>query len=85
MITTDATDEVGRIHDRMPMTISRDGWNSWLDPNVGSEAASTLLEPASQAPLEAYPVSTLVSNVRNNGPDLLVPLPAEDLFAEIGE
>ena len=37
-----------------------------------------LLVPAAPGRLEAYPVSTLVSNVRNNGPELVEPLPAEE-------
>ena len=38
-----------------------------------------LLVPAAPGRLEAYPVSTLVSNVRNNGPELLEPLPLEEV------
>ena len=34
-----------------------------------------LLEPAAPGLLEAFPVSTMVGNVRNNGPELLEPLP----------
>ncbi len=33
--------------------------------------------PASPGRLEAYPVSTDVNNVKNNGPHLVEPLPAE--------
>ena len=39
-----------------------------------------LLVPAAPGRLEAYPVSTLVSNVRNNGPELLEPLPLEEAW-----
>jgi putative SOS response-associated peptidase YedK len=80
VITTDASDEVGRIHDRMPMTIDRDKWSHWLDPTVGPEQATGLLVPAMDAALEAYPVSTLVNSVRNNGPELIEPLPPEDVI-----
>ena len=38
-----------------------------------------LLVPAAPGRLEAYPVSTEVSNVRNNGPELVEPLPLEDV------
>jgi putative SOS response-associated peptidase YedK len=74
VITTEAADELGRIHDRMPMTIARENWARWLDPSV--EQVGGLLVPAATAGLEAYPVSTLVNNVRNNGPELLEPIPA---------
>jgi putative SOS response-associated peptidase YedK len=33
--------------------------------------------PAAPGRLDAWPVSTAVNNVRNNGPELVEPLPAE--------
>lgn len=75
VITTDAEDELGRIHDRMPLMVARDRWGEWLDPTVTAGADLLgLLEPAAPGRLEAYPVASLVSNVRNNGPELLEPL-----------
>ena len=32
IITTSAPDELGKIHDRMPMVIEPDRWADWLDP-----------------------------------------------------
>ncbi|WP_067125883.1 SOS response-associated peptidase [Microtetraspora malaysiensis] len=72
VITTDAEDGVGHIHERMPMMIERERWAEWLDPRVSD--ASRLLVPALAGRLAAYPVSTAVNNVRNNGPDLVEPL-----------
>ncbi len=77
IITTDATDDVGRIHDRMPMTIDHSQWSAWLDPTVGADAAAALLVPAATGRLDAYPVSTRVNSVRNNGPELLEPVAAD--------
>jgi putative SOS response-associated peptidase YedK len=34
--------------------------------------------PAAPGRLEAYPVSTAVSNVRNNGPELVEPIPLSE-------
>src|SRR3954463_4162123 len=75
VITTDAEDSLGHIHDRMPLMVERDRWSAWLDPRGGGDV--DLLVPAPRARLEASRVSTLVSNVRNNGPELLDPLPLE--------
>lgn len=75
VITTAAEDAVGHIHDRMPLMVERERWSQWLDPRVGGDV--DLLVPAAPGRLEAYPVSTLVSNVRNNGPELVEPLPLE--------
>jgi putative SOS response-associated peptidase YedK len=78
VITTSATDELGRIHDRMPMCVPRDKWQAWLDPKLtdGAEAVG-LLKPASPGWLQADPVSTDVNNVKNNGPELVEPIAAE--------
>ena len=56
------------------MTIARSHWASWLDPRVGADEAAGLLAPAADIALEAYPVSTRVNSVRNNGPELIAPL-----------
>jgi putative SOS response-associated peptidase YedK len=83
VITTDAGDDLGRIHDRMPMVVRRDRWDGWLDPGRTDPAdVRSLLVPAMAATMEAYPVSTLVSNVRNNGPELIQPLTNGDMSGE---
>jgi putative SOS response-associated peptidase YedK len=75
VITTEATDEVGRIHDRMPMLVEPQNWGRWLDPQLTDvEPLLELLVPAAPGRLEAYPVSTEVNDVRNNGPQLVQPL-----------
>ncbi len=78
VITTNATDGLGRIHDRMPMCVAAPQWSAWLDPQqTDGAAAVSLLTPAAPDWLQADPVSTEVNSVRNNGPELVVPLPAE--------
>ncbi|HEY2443088.1 MAG TPA: SOS response-associated peptidase [Streptosporangiaceae bacterium] len=72
IITTQATDEVGRIHDRMPMVIAPPDWPDWLDPDQGDAAGlHRLLTPAAGIGLTSHPVSSAVNNVRNNGPELM--------------
>ena len=75
IITTRAEDEVGRIHDRMPMVIEPGRWADWLDPAAPStEALHGLMTPAASVHLTTYPVSTEVNSVRNNGPGLIEPM-----------
>ena len=72
IITTSAPDELGKIHDRMPMVIAPDRWADWLDPAADDPAdVAALLAPAASSGLISYPVSTIVNSVRNNGPDLI--------------
>jgi putative SOS response-associated peptidase YedK len=72
IITTSAPDELGRIHERMPMVIQPDRWQDWLDPEANDPAdLIALLAPAASIGLTSYPVSTAVNSVRNNGPELI--------------
>jgi putative SOS response-associated peptidase YedK len=78
IITTQATDEIGRIHDRTPMVIAPETWSDWLDPdNKDKELMLAAMRPAmlsGSGGLASYPVSTAVNSVRNNGPSLIEPL-----------
>jgi putative SOS response-associated peptidase YedK len=72
VITTEATDDLGRLHDRMPMLVEPENWARWLDPQVTEVGGlRELLVPAAPGRLEAYPVSTQVNDVRNDGPQLI--------------
>ena len=78
VITTSAEDDLGHIHDRMPMLVERSRYDSWLDATVTSpERLADVLVPAAPGRLRAYPVSTAVNSVRNNGPALVEPLAVE--------
>ncbi|MEQ6900071.1 SOS response-associated peptidase [Nocardioides sp. YIM 152588] len=77
VLTTDAPDDLGRIHDRMPLLVPRERRDAWLAPGTAKGDLAELLVPAQQTGLVAHPVSTAVGNVRNNGPELVEPLPAE--------
>ncbi len=77
ILTTTATGAMGMIHERMPIAVPRAAWDAWLDPRFAGDPHELLDPTATAAGLTAYPVSTLVNAVRNNGPHLLDPLPAE--------
>jgi putative SOS response-associated peptidase YedK len=75
VITTAAPDDLGRIHERMPLVVQPTQWRAWLDPTrPGDREVLEMLVPAAALGLTAHPVSTAVNNVRNNGPDLLEPI-----------
>jgi len=78
VLTTTATDDLGRIHDRAPLLVEEADRSRWLDPAIEDAAdLASMLVPAAPGVLEAYPVSTEVNNVRNNGPSLVEPLDLE--------
>ena len=79
VITTQATDAVGHIHDRMPMVVGRDAWDAWLSPDLTDpEAALRLLAVTEPDELEVYAVSTAVNSVKNNDDSLVQPLATEE-------
>ncbi|MFJ9523231.1 SOS response-associated peptidase [Kitasatospora sp. NPDC101801] len=79
ILTTEATDTAGRIHDRMPVTLHPDALDTWLDPDTTDPGPLRDLLHAPAAELTVHPVATTVSNVRSDGPQLLAevedPLP----------
>ena len=82
VLTTEAEDALGHIHDRMPLMVERERWHDWLDPTTPGD--TSLLVPAAPGRLEAYAVPPLVSNVRNTGPELVEPLAVEPPPVEEG-
>ena len=77
VLTTQAEDDLGHLHDRMPLMVDAERRDAWLDPRSSGPQLLDLLTPAAPGRLEAYPVSPAVGNVRNNGPQLVEPLPLE--------
>jgi len=88
VLTTDAVGPLADIHLRMPLLLAEDAWADWLDPDLGSAADRIveLLAPPSErlvSLLELRPVSTLVNNVRNDGPELLARAEPEQVPHEL--
>jgi len=75
IITTEANQLVARVHDRMPVALPAERWDAWLDPgNEDIHAMSGLLVPVPAEEMEMFPVGLDVNDVRNDGPELALPL-----------
>ncbi|MFV0459034.1 MAG: SOS response-associated peptidase [Actinomycetales bacterium] len=76
VLTTQAEPGLAHIHDRMPVVLDPDRWQRWLDPTVTDpvDIAPLLTQGVPPGRFQAMPVSSLVSNARNNGPDLVKPV-----------
>lgn len=85
IVTVDSAAQLSNVHDRMPLVLPRDRWARWLDP--ARVPAADLLEfsPAAIADIEVRRVSTLVNNVRNNGPELVEPDSGGPDQTQVGE
>ena len=80
LLTRDAVGELSKIHNRMPVILPNDRWNSWLDNEITepNEIRALIENYPAAAHLTSWPVRTLVNSIRNNGPELVEPI-------EIGE
>jgi putative SOS response-associated peptidase YedK len=66
VITTEPNELMANIHDRMPVILSPDDYNLWLDPEFQvKEKLLSLLKPYPADEMTAYPVSTLVNSPKN--------------------
>ncbi len=78
VLTTTATDALGHIHERMPLLVEPAALNDWLNPDLDVKATDPREFLHAATNLAAYPVSTLVNDVRHNGPELCEPIPYEE-------
>ncbi|MGV0642941.1 SOS response-associated peptidase [Mycolicibacterium sp. XJ879] len=76
IITTDAAGPLADIHDRMPLSISKNDWDRWLNPDAPIDEG-LLRGHGDLDRIEVREVSRLVNNVRNNGPELIEPAEPE--------
>ncbi|TMB56867.1 MAG: SOS response-associated peptidase [Chloroflexi bacterium] len=74
IITTQANELVGQLHDRMPVLLEGADWDRWLSETTSLTGLRGLLHPAPAGELDLYAVSPAVNNVRSEGPELLAPL-----------
>jgi putative SOS response-associated peptidase YedK len=74
IVTTAAVGDLGMVHDRMPLVLPPERWQSWL----AGEPDLTAPSPELAAGLELRPVDPAVGNVRNDGPQLVARVPDPD-------
>jgi putative SOS response-associated peptidase YedK len=73
IITREAVGELATIHSRMPVFMSRERWDEWLDPrNREIHQLQALMQSEDPtAGLTTRPVSPRVNIVANNGPEII--------------
>ena len=78
ILTTTPNSLLTDIHDRMPVILSSDHYDLWLDPAFrDTTSLSELLRPFDPLLMRRYPVSTRVSQVQNDDADCAKPLDSE--------
>jgi putative SOS response-associated peptidase YedK len=75
VITQQAPDLLGEIHDRNPVIVPPALYAAWLNcSGTDAPGAHDVLARIPPARLQPHPVSPAVGNVRNNGPELIEPI-----------
>jgi putative SOS response-associated peptidase YedK len=75
IIVTQAKGEIATIHDRMPVILSPDNYDAWLDEGTKDPAILKPLLLAYEATdIHLYPVSRSVNSPKNNSPDNIKPI-----------
>lgn len=81
IITTRPNEVLKPIHSRMPVILPPAAYELWLDPaEKTSGQLQHLLRPYPSEGIEAYPVSRLVNNPRNDSPGCVLPPPSVPPF-----
>jgi putative SOS response-associated peptidase YedK len=80
IITVPAVGDFGAVHDRMPLVLEPSRWSDWLTAEP-SERTDLLVPPEDEylSTVDIRPVGPRVGDVRNDGPELIEPVPAPPL------
>jgi putative SOS response-associated peptidase YedK len=73
IITTEPNAVAGEIHNRMPVILPPEDYDTWLSAETTPADAKALLRPY-EGEMIAYPVSKDVGKPQNDRPDLIEPL-----------
>jgi len=74
IVTMDANQLMTKIHHRMPAILEPEHFDVWLDPEFKEPQVLQDILKAEEHDLEMYPVSSYVSNSRNDGEKCIEPL-----------
>lgn len=72
IITTEPSEDIGGVHDRMPAILEPDMVRPWLEADDAAMLLS-MVRPAAPGTLLRHPVDKAVGNVRNDSPALIEP------------
>ena len=73
ILTTQANEDVRRIHDRMPVVVTEPDRHLWLDRFSDPRAVSRLLRPALPGTFRSHPVSMRVNRPSEDDAGLIEP------------
>jgi putative SOS response-associated peptidase YedK len=73
IVTTDPNELMAPIHNRMPVILTDEDAETWLNPDSDPDQLKTLLAPYPTDAMHAEPISTLVNSPANDTPAIRAP------------
>ena len=75
IVTTAANLQLAPLHNRMPVILSAEAFDPWLDHRaVDAQAAAAMIAPAREDLLEVHPVSDAVNRATDDNPQMIDPV-----------
>jgi putative SOS response-associated peptidase YedK len=75
IIVTQANDLMRPIHERMPVILAPQDWDTWLSAGTGdAQVLQNLLKPYPPEEMTAWPVGLMVNNARHDSAACIAPL-----------
>jgi putative SOS response-associated peptidase YedK len=71
ILTTDASDSIKDIHDRMPVILKPEAYGDWIKPETPVNTLKEIISNHTHKDLVFRPVSKAVNSAQNNSPDLI--------------
>jgi putative SOS response-associated peptidase YedK len=80
IITTEPNELVRPVHNRMPVILSRENEEQWLDAyRTPFAKAKSLLKPYPDELMDAHDVSTVVNSAKYDGPECIQPVSDDEI------
>lgn len=83
VITTESNATVAAIHERMPVILTKENEDIWLDNRSTESDLMKILRPYPAEKVSHYPVSPRINNTNMNVPSLITPTPPADQFGNL--
>lgn len=75
ILTTQANELIKDIHNRMPVILTKETEQIWLDSSLEDVAElSKCMKPFASSEMNAYEVSTIVNSPKNDKPECILPI-----------
>jgi putative SOS response-associated peptidase YedK len=83
IITTESNSVAVAIHERMPVLLTKESEEIWLDKDSTESDLMRILIPYPAEKMSHYPVSPRINNANTNVPSLIIPSPPADQFGNL--